>query len=448
MKKVGKAILTLCCLCLAAGSGPLLPGRAEDGQECLIRIRSIVERADTEDTDGLISIGWTGKGQQTAQIRFGTAGRSPEGNEWELPELMAKRGGTVERAFWRIEVKGCGTERGRFLLWPEGNRKKSRTVEASAGWNLWDVTEWVRNRMEDGEDFSFRIQAADGASGDGAIFDFGHSRIYVTVRLKEGEPEMEGNTLTDNELLDIALSALPEAHWVLRQYREVTGSLTRSLWPETGVPYYFGGHSEEKVLHRYFPLQESRYYRSDRLYLCGFDCGSYLHWVEEKTGYEPQEELSEILKTRAKAFPLSGVPLREWRTALLPGDMIVFNHGTYHIGMILGTLRMYGINEENAPELAEWLDYPMMIHCGEDPFCYDRFKAFIERQDYRMDTTPPDGGVTVSLLTARKTDAPHIRQAPWGKEYGYFEILGQELTVFPLEDCREMAWMRPGIADE
>ncbi len=440
-----RVLILLWCLCLAAGTGTFVSGRAETEQECMIRIRPRVERADAELGDGIIAIGSARRGQRTAQIRIGTAGRSPEGNEWDLPALIAKRGGTVERAVWRIEAKESSTELGTFLLWPEGNRKKSRTVAASAGWNLWDMTEWTRDILEGGEDFSFRIQAADGATGDGAAFDFEHSRIYVTIRLQEAEPEMEANSLADSELLDIALSALPAEHWALRRYQEETGSLIQARWPETGVPYYFGGHSEEKVMHRFFPLQESRYYRSDRLYLCGFDCGSFLHWVEEKAGYQPQDELSEILKARADAFPLQGVPLAAWRTALLPGDMIIFNHGTYHIGMILGTPRLYGLNEENAPELAGWLDYPMMIHCGEDPFCYDRFRDYIQKQAYRMDTTPPDGGVTVSLLTEHKGDAPHIRQAPWGKEYGYFSVMGQEMTVFPLDDCREMAWMRPGV---
>ena len=314
---------------------------------------------------------------------------------------------------------------------------------AFPGWNLWDVTDWMRAILQEGADFSFRVQKADGATDDGAAFDFKRSWIYVTISLPEADPLLAEEWLTDSELLDIALSALPENHWALKQYQKVAGSLTAARWPETGVPYYFGGHSAEKVLHRYFPLQESKYYKSNRLYLCGFDCGSFLHWVEEEAGYLPQEELSEILKARAGAFPLRGLELREWAQALQPGDLLVFDHGTYHVGMVLGTPRMFGLTAENAPEAVEWLDAPLMIHCGEDPFLYDRFKAYIQAQDFRMQTTPPDGGVTVSLILPDLSEALRIREAPWGKQYGYFEILGQTMTVFQLADCSEIAWFRP-----
>ncbi len=113
------------------------------------------------------------------------------------------------------------------------------------------------------------------------------------------------------------------------------------------------------------------------------------------------------------------------------------------MGMVLGTPRMFGLTAENAPEAAEWLDAPLMIHCGEDPFLYDRFKAYIEASDFRMQTTPPDGGVTVSLILPDLSGAPRIREAPWGKKYGYFEILGQTMTAFQLADCSEIAWFRP-----
>ena len=145
----------------------------------------------------------------------------------------------------------------------------------------------------------------------------------------------------------------------------------------------------------------------------------------------------------ADQFPLSHLALAEWSQALVPGDLIVFHHGTYHAGMYLGTLRMFGLTETTAPELRDRLDDPLMIHCGEDPFCYDRFRAYIEAQEYRMTTSPPDGGVTVSLLVQSLKDAPKTRKAPWGKEYGYFELDDQQITVFPLEDCGALAWTRP-----
>ena len=423
------------CLLLLAGTA------AEAGQIRQFRVRIQTDSADLEREDGTVFIGDLRGKRKTAQLRITPEGRTREGTARNLSELLLERGGKVLRAWWRAEAKEARP--GGFLLWPEGNRMPSMVREGADGWNLWDVTEWMGPALAEGTDFSFRVQTADGGGGGSADFNFSGSRIYVTLYLEEGDPALEEEPVTDSDLLDIAFSALPEDHWALRRYREVSGSLTRAGWPETGVPYYFGGHSADKVLHRFFPLQESRYYKSSRLYLCGFDCGSFLHWVEETGGYAPHEDLSEILKKRADAFPLAGTDVREWRHALVPGDILVFNHGTYHAGMYLGTPAMYGLTEENAPELKEWLDAPMMIHCGEDPFCYDRFKAYIDGQDWRMTTSPPDGGVTVSLIVPAVQDAPRIREAPWGKKYGYFILPEQQMTAFPLSDCTETAWFRP-----
>lgn len=414
--------------------------RAEAGQIRQFRVRPQTDSADLEREDGTVFIGSLRGKQKTAQLRITPEGRTREGTALDLSGLLRERGGKVLRAWWRTEARNA--DAGGFLLWPEGNRLPSAVREGAEGWNLWDVTEWMGPVLEEGKDFSFRVQAADG-SGSGADFDFRGSRIYVTLYLEEEDPGPEEDLITDSELLDIAFSALPADHWALRRYQEISGSLTRAKWPETGVPYYFGGHSEDKVLHRFFPLQESRYYKSSRLYLCGFDCGSFLHWVEETGEYAAHEDLSEILKKRGGAFPLAGTDVREWRHALIPGDILVFNHGTYHAGMYLGTPAMYGLTEENAPDLKGWLDAPMMIHCGEDPFCYDRFRAYIEGQDWRMTTSPPDGGVTVSLIVPDFRDAPRVREAPWGKEYGYFSLLGQQMTAFSLSDCAETAWFRP-----
>ncbi len=419
--------------------------RAEEGGMFFFRIRPQVEKADLEQEDGSLYIGSGRKGKQlTAGLRIASEGLSREGNTWDLARLMADCEGRVLQARWHAEVKEPGALTVRLRLVPEGETADPLRVSAAAGWNMFDLSAWTADFPAPGEELCFSLEGNKKTGTNYASVDVGRSWIYLTLWLEHPPEELERELITDSEMLDIALSALPENHWALLRYREISGSLTRALWPETGVPYYFGGHSEEKVMNnRYFPQQESRYYKKNRLYLCGFDCGSFLHWVEEKAGRQPHDGLSTLLRQRASLCPLTGLDSGEWSQVLLPGDLVVFNHGTLHVGMYLGTPRMFGLTAEENPELADWLDAPLMIHCGEDPFCYDRFSEYIDAQDFRMDTSPPDGGVTVSLIVPKTEDAPRFREAPWGTRYGYFTVMNQPLTAFPLEDVTEIAWFRP-----
>ena len=435
-------------LCLIAGLAAWKnPARAEGEQTIVLRIRLTVEHADRIREDGSVYIGRAREKNRTAQLRIGTEGRLPTGRTADLSQLLREKRGTVISAWWRVEAKDCAKKAGRFLLWPKGDQKSIQSREILEGWNLWDVTELIRSLTGQGQELSLRLQAADGSGNAGAAFDLENSWISVRIGLKEGL-EGEEERIEDYDLLDRAFSALPEGHWALEQYRNITDAIVIPAWPETGVPYYFGGHSEEKVLHPYTPSQPSKYYRTGKFYLAGFDCSSFIRWIEENTGYAPLDQLDQIILDRAGDFPVNIREVKNWMQAMLPGDLLVIDHGTYHVGMILGTPRIYGLTEQNAPELAGFLDSPMMIHCGEDPFCYDRFEQYIKGLSYRIPITPPDGGVTVSLLVSSIGEAPHTRVAPWKKEYGYFEVLGQQMTVYPVNSCRKLAWTRPIRADE
>lgn len=242
-------------------------------------------------------------------------------------------------------------------------------------------------------------------------------------------------------MLDSAFSALPESHWTLQRYRELTDAILLPEWPESGAPYYFGGHLAENVLRPFTPDQASSYYREGKYYLGGFDCIGFIRWAEEKAGKTPMPSLEEVLSARSDFFPVKDRDPRSWTAFLQPGDLLLFDHGSLHVGICIGTPRQYGLTEENTPDLAGWLDAPMMIHCGEDPFVYRRFSAYIETLSYRrISVTPPDGGVTVSVLVSSPGDAPNREKAPWGKEYGYFRVMGQEMTAFPVSDCGRIAW--------
>ena len=88
----------------------------------------------------------------------------------------------------------------------------------------------------------------------------------------------------------------------------------------------------------------------------------------------------------------------EWPEFLLPGDLIGMDHGRYnHIVMYIGTMRTFGWTEETVGEALPVLDMPLVIHCGGNPFYYERYQEYIRRCGYR-NTYPPDGGVTVSVV--------------------------------------------------
>ena len=84
-----------------------------------------------------------------------------------------------------------------------------------------------------------------------------------------------------------------------------------------------------------------------------------------------------------------------------------------------------------------------MIHCGGNPFYYDRYEEYIREQGFR-NTYPPDGGGTVSVIRETDKDAPHSVNTFWGKHFGWYNITPEQpLLVFRLEDCTELAWYGP-----
>ena len=128
---------------------------------------------------------------------------------------------------------------------------------------------------------------------------------------------------------------------------------------------------------------------------------------------------------------------------LQPGDLVCVKHGTFHVMMYLGTMRQFGWKESNAGEAAGLLDEPLVIHCGGNPFYYERYQQYIKDQGFR-NTYPPDGGVTVSVVQQTDKDAPHSTDTSWGKHFGWYNITKtQPLLVFRLDDCTDIAWYGP-----
>ncbi len=429
---------------IAIGGGLMLlilaligAGRAE-GRILEYRIPVRVEWQE-QAADGMTRIGKTGSRSRSAQIRIDPAEARLRNGGTGWTDALGAEGGEIVSARWRLRVSGIrGDGNGRYALWPRGNEKATLTARMEDGWNLWDVRPLIAEAGRSGEPLSLRLMAADGSRSYGADFDLENSWIDVRIRTGDGS---RGSPVGEEDLLDSALTALPANHWVLERYRETTEAIVIPAWPETGAPYYFGGHLEENVLRVFTPDQSSSYYREGKYYLGGFDCIGFIRWAQEKAGRTQMASLEEVITDRSAGFPMRGMDPGQWHWMLQPGDLLAFDHGSLHVGIYLGIPRQYGITGENAPELAEWLDAPMMIHCGEDPFVYDRFAEYLRGgETRRVRVTPPDGGVTVSILVNGAEDAPHRRAAPWGREYGYFRVMGQEMTAFPLRECRRIAW--------
>ena len=428
------ALLLLFLLLFIPASAPA------EAETFVLRLHPLVTRQDRSLADGFVRVG----GSATVQWTLEEEALTPAGRSVSLTGLLRSRDAEVLRVTWRFRAKELSGVSSAFLLRPQGDDSLTRRAELAEGWNLWDLTDLLQASLKKGRFPSLRLQAGEGA---GAAFDLAGSQVCVCLSLPAEALSPGERLITDDPLLDAAFAALPLDHWALQQYQSLADAIVIPPWPETGVPYYFGGHSEEKVLRLFSPSQPSKYYKSSRTYLCGFDCSAFLRWAEERAGCLPLDQLDRIIGDRAGLFPASRRDVSGWMQVFRPGDLIVIDHGTYHVGMLIGTPRMYGMTAENAPELAAFLDAPLMIHCGEDPFVYDRFLEYIQSRSYRISVTPPDGGVTVSLLVNTPADAPHSRTAPWKKDYGYFLWQGQPITAYPLSACRRLAWLHPIAAE-
>ena len=245
-----------------------------------------------------------------------------------------------------------------------------------------------------------------------------------------------GATVESNAFLEAAFSMLEKDNFFLEQYDLLGDNLTEARY-DLGVPYFYGGRNESKLLSRMMPQQTTRYYVDGRIYLYGFDCKGFANWVQREAGAEVLPPLSDILYQCRNDQLLEGRPAAEWPAFFQVGDYLVVDHGSNHILMYIGVPEDYGLTAENAPEIADYLHCPLMIHCGYNPFYTDRYAAYISEMGYR-NTSPPDGGVTVSLLGV---EAATNSRTDRGRVYDYFMVMGQPLSVFHLNDCTRMAWV-------
>lgn len=360
---------------------------------------------------------------------------SADGNEWTLETLFREPGFRLEGATLRFtvtEVEGphllyslfCGS----LFSTPQ------RVLE---GCNMWDITGpfsvWL-----DSPDKPLHIEPMHELSQFGFQVREGSVTLQLTFSSTSMLPLFPLDHVQDQPFYEAALSMLEEGNPFIEYYDETAESLMTASLP-LGVPYYYAGRTEEKFLNRYYPQTITNYYRPDHMYFCGLDCAGMTRLIFDKCKWEQHPTIMAMLARGIGTSALKNREPAEWPSLLLPGELFCVHHGTYHVMMYLGTLRQFGWTEADAGEAASLLDEPLVIHCGGNPFYYDRYYAYIQEKGYR-NTYPPDGGVTVSVIRQTNTDAPHTMTTKWGKFFGWYMLGDYPLLVFPLDDCTDIAW--------
>ena len=263
-------------------------------------------------------------------------------------------------------------------------------------------------------------------------------------------------------LLDAAFSALEKGNLFLRRYNEITGANVEPLY-ELGVPYYFGGKANALFWARYpeygksTPWDESDYFKMDRKYIYGFDCSGFTQWVNRQSGRKSHDTLKNMMEKwdyQADGnhvfshYPGHEMPPWDEISAYLEvGDLFVVKHesGRFrHIMMYIGTLSDYGFTAEEAPGLAAYLHYPLVIHCGGSPVYGERFQQFIdENPDRYGDCTTTDGGVQVSILGVPLEQTPYHAHVQFA-DYDYFLLDEGRLVMTALNvfDLSSYCWFR------
>ena len=314
---------------------------------------------------------------------------------------------------------------------------RSRPQRVLDGRNLWDVTEpvaaWLGNPQEE-----LCLEPAYRKNQRGFQVAPDSLCLQLSFTTSARLPAFSADRIREDPVYDATLSLLEADSAFIDKYDETADSLLQARLP-LGVPYYYAGRNPEKFLNRYFPRSTTEYYRADRMYFCGLDCIGLTYLAYNARGLGEHPSIPTLLQRSIGTDALENCGPEGWPALLRPGDLIAVQHGTLHILMYLGTLRQFGWTETDCGEAVAVLDDPLVIHCGGNPFYYERYQAYIGEMGYR-NTWPPDGGVTVSVVQRDAEGAPHSGEAPWGRRFGWFWVEGTPLTVFPLADCTQIAW--------
>ena len=284
------------------------------------------------------------------------------------------------------------------------------------------------------------------------------------------EDAAEETTLVERSaLLDAAFSMLEAGNPFLTAYNEITGADIQVHF-ELGLPYFFGGKhdtsmtggvplvfSREPLYAKRKCWENTHFYRKNALYLYGFDCSGYTQWIYSEAGLPAHDKLDAMINQYGKYGKKNHVyshrkgkempAYSELAATLQVGDLLVGKNGARHVMMFIGTLREYGFTAETAPELADYLDYTLVIHCGPNPDYGARMQQFLDEHaddEYYDGVNIPNGGVAVSIIGVPLDAAPHSG-VDGEEEYHWFELPdGTKVTIWDLDGCTSFCWFRIG----
>lgn len=276
-------------------------------------------------------------------------------------------------------------------------------------------------------------RVTDGEHEGYLHYDKLKSTNSTKAALAELQKHME--RIEAQRFLNVALTMMDESNPVLLAYNENCGGSVNARF-KYGCPYLFAGSNESSLLRPRYASQDSHYYSTSKLYLGGFDCIGFARWVHNQVG---MKKLPAISETRNAAKPnridMQDQPSAQWAQNMKVGDCINLANqgGGYHVMIYIGTLRDFGFTAEQVGEqLAPYLDNPLTIHCGMNNYHTAWYTQYLKDENLTS-VTPPDGGVTISILGIPYDSVPNTETMWKGtsnvKTFYWFDLLGYNLTV-------------------
>ncbi len=282
-----------------------------------------------------------------------------------------------------------------------------------------------------------------------------------------------GAEVERNVLLDNAFKMLDEGNIFIDRYNQITGAQVQPIIA-CGVPYFFGGKDYDRVLKnlprlgKAKPLERTVYYKKDKTYVYGLDCQGYIYAVRRESGMigvSPLNFMYQPIYTDKKTnkrynweqyyiwWHYRGESRRG--DNLLPedlslvkdtaevGDLMITHARGNHIMMYIGTLRDYGFTEEEIPQLKDYMDYPLVVHCGVSPVYGERIQQLIDADPtYYKKTKTTNGGVQVSIWGVPR-EAAAYHETVQKTVFDYFKLPnGQVLTICDLQNVTKYRWIR------